>query len=86
MSARPLDASVALLAHGYDERSTQANIQHIENPRRGSCVLVPSGDRDAPDATGAASVKYETHWCVDVASKMGIMPVATSSSRRIDPA
>ena len=36
MSARPLAASVAPLALGYDERSAQVNNQHVENPRRRS--------------------------------------------------
>ena len=32
VSTRPLCVSVAPLALGYDERSTQANVQHVENP------------------------------------------------------
>ena len=42
ISARPLlAASVAPYALGCDERSTHANIQHVENPRRG-CHVVES--------------------------------------------
>ena len=90
MSARvsscQLAASVALLADGYDERSSQANIQYVENPHRSSCVMVPPGNNKAHDATGATSAQHVIHWCDEVGSKMRILPVATSSSRRIDPA
>ena len=34
LSARPLAATVAPVALAYDERLTQARIQHVENPRR----------------------------------------------------
>ena len=53
VSARPLAASAVSLALGYDDRSTQANIQHVENPRRGSYALVTQENSDAPGATGA---------------------------------
>ena len=39
ISARPLAASVAPYALACDERWTQANIQHVENPRRGCHVV-----------------------------------------------
>ena len=55
MSTRPLAASVAPLALGYDERSTQANIQQVETPRRCRYVLVTPGNSGAPGATGVAS-------------------------------
>ena len=83
MSARPQAASVAPLVLGYDERSTQANIQRVETPRRGSYVLVTP---ENSDATGAASDQQEMHWSAEVASKVGILSVATSSNRRIDMA
>ena len=86
MSARSLAAPVALLALGYDKRSTQANIQYVENPRRGRCVLVTPGNGDAPDATDAASAQQEIHCYDEVASKMGIvLPVDTTSCQIIDP-
>ena len=89
VSARSLAASVAPLAQsavGYDERSTQANIPHVENPRRGSCDLVTPGICDVPGTTGATLAQQEINWCDEVASKMGILSVATSSSLHTDPA
>ena len=77
MSARRLAASVAPLALGYDERLTQANNQHVENPRQGSYVLVTPGNSDAHGATNPASVQTGIHWCAEVASKMGMVSVAT---------
>ena len=71
MSARPVDASVAPLALSDDERSPQPNMQHVENPRRGSYVLVTPRNDDA---------QQEIHWCAELASEMGILSVATSSS------
>ena len=41
---------------------------------------------DVFGATGAASAQQETHWCAEVAPKMGLLSVATSSSWRPDPA
>ena len=80
MATRPL-------AIGYDERLTQANIQHVDNPRRGaSYVQVTLENGDVPGATGAASAQQEIHWCAELASKMGMLSVVTSSSRRTDPA
>ena len=64
--------SVAPLAFGYDGRYTQANIQHVEYPRRGSDVLVTPENSDVPSATGAASAQQEIHWCAEVASKINI--------------
>ena len=32
VSVRPLAAPVAPLSLGYDKRSTQANIRHVDNP------------------------------------------------------
>ena len=86
MPARPLAASVASRAPGCDERSTQAYIQHVENPSRGCHVVVMPENIDVPGATGSASAKQEIQWCTEVASKIAIFPVATSSSRRTDPA
>ena len=86
VSSCQLAASVALLADGYDARSSQANVQHVEHPRRSSCVVVPPRNGDAPDVTGATSAQHVIHWCAEVGSKMEILPVATSSRRRIDPA
>ena len=54
-TARPLAVSVAPLALAYDERSMQANIQHVEIPRRRSYILVSPGNGDAPGATVADS-------------------------------
>ena len=48
----------------------QATIQHFENPRHGSYVLVTPENGDAPGATGAASALQEINWCAEVASKM----------------
>ena len=86
MSARPLAASVMPLAIGYDERSTPVNIQHVENPRRGSCVLVTPVNSDAYGVTEATSAQQEIHWSAEVASKMEILSITTSSSRRTEPA
>ncbi len=55
---------------GYDERLKQAHIQPVENPHRGSYALV---------------MQEEIHWCAEVASKIGILSVATSSTGRTDP-
>ena len=82
MSARPLAASVASLALGYDERSTWANIQHVENPHWGGQVLVTPGYSDAPDGTSAASEQQGIDQCAEVASKIGIFSVATRSNQR----
>ena len=62
MAARPLVAPVAPLAIGYNERLTQANIQHVENTRRGSYVLVTPENCDVHGATGAASAQQDIHW------------------------
>ena len=86
MSVRPLGASVAPLVLNYDECSIQANIQHVETPRRGSYVLVTPGSGDAPGATCDASGQQEIHWSAEVASKREILSIATSSSRRTDSA
>ena len=86
MSARPLAASVAPLALGYDERSAQANIKQVENPCRGRSVLVTPQNSDAPGTTGAVSAQQEIHWSAEVASKIGILSVATGSSWRTNPA
>ena len=87
MSARPLAASVQPLALGYDERSTQANVRHVENPGRGRTLRAgyPTIATHLAQHADAASAQQELHWCVEVASKMGILSVATSSSRRTDP-
>ena len=77
MSALPLAASVALLTLGYDESSAQANVRHVEIPRRCSYVLVAPGNSDAPGATGAPSAQQEILWSAEVASTMGILSVAT---------
>ncbi len=79
MSARPLAASVAPHALGYGE---QVHIQRVENPRRGSYALITPTNSDASDATSA---QQEIYWCAEVASKMGILSVATSYSWRTDP-
>ena len=55
MSTRPLATSVASLALGYDECSAQANVQHVENPRQGSYVLITPGNSDVPGAVSADS-------------------------------
>ena len=73
MSARPLAASVALLALGYDERSAQANMQLVENTRRGSYVLITPENSDAPGTSTDASAQHEIHWCAEVKSKMGMV-------------
>ena len=86
MSARPLAASVAPLVPGYDERSTQTNIKHVGNPRRGSDVVVTPGNSDPPGETGAASAQQKLNWSAEVASKVERLSVPTSSSRRTDPA
>ena len=71
MLARPLAAPVALLALGYDERSTQENSQHVENPRQCNCVLVTPGNSYA-GATDDVSEQQEIRSCAEVASKIGI--------------
>ena len=76
MAARPQSASVAPLAIGYDERLIQANIQQVENPRRGIYILVTPENCDVPGATGAASAPQDIHLCDEVASKMGMLSVA----------
>ena len=86
MSARPLVASVAPLVPGYDERSTQTNIKHVGNRRRGSDVVVTPGNSDPLGETGAASAQQELHWSAEVASKVERLSVPTSSRRRTDPA
>ena len=78
--------SVAKLELGHDERLTQANIPHVEYPRRGIYVLITPENSDVPSATGTASAQQEIHWCAEVASEMGIVSGAISSSRRTDPA
>ena len=86
MSARPLASSVAPLALGYDERSTQENMQHVEIPRLGCQVVVTPENSDVPGAAGTASAQQEIHWSAEVASKMAILSVSASSSRRTDAA
>ena len=87
MSARPLSASVAALAGlalAYYERSTQANIHHIENPRQGSYVLVTPRNSDAPGAIGAALAKQEIHWCAEVNAFETDSPLSPRSSTIFD--
>ena len=62
VTARPLAASVAL---GYDERSTQANIQHVENPRRAGT------QRNNSDATGATGDPLVRRGCVENGNIVG---------------
>ena len=59
MFARPLVASVAPLELGCDERSTQANIQRVENPHRDCRVVVTPENSNVPGATGAASARHQ---------------------------
>ena len=68
-----LATSVTKHALGYDERSNKANMQHVENHRRGSHVLVTLGNSDASSATGAAYAKLDIHWCAEVATKIDII-------------
>ena len=68
-----------------DESSTQANIQHVENPLS-RCGYAENRDRGLPVATSAASAQQEIQWCAEVASKVGILSVATSCSRHTVPA
>ena len=88
MTARPLAVPVAPLALGYDERKTQANIQHVEYSHLGSYLLVTQENSDVYLAqpallrrnrrlTGALRLRRK---------KMGILSVATSYSRRTDSA
>ena len=72
MSARPPDASVApvapvapvaQLALCYNESSTQANVQHVENSHRGMHVLVAPANSDAPGATGSTgALRLRRNW------------------------
>ena len=55
VSARSLATLVAPLALSNDNRSTQASIKHVENPRRGSYTMVTPENSDVPDATAAAA-------------------------------
>ena len=71
MSARPLAVSVAPHALAYDEHSPQANIQQVENLRRGSYGLVNS---DRPGATGNVSAQ-QPEWSTEIASKMVTLSV-----------
>ena len=54
--------------------------------RRGSYAVVTPENSDAPGATGAVSTEHKIHWSAAVAAKIGILSVATSSSRRTDSA
>ena len=52
-----------------------------------TCYFLVTPEHSAvPRVTGAASAQQEIHWCAEVSSKMGILSVATSSSRRTDTA
>ena len=84
ITARPLAAPVAPLALGYDERSMQANIQHVENPRRAvtSWLRLKIATQLAQQAPPRCNRR--SPFCAEVSSKMGILSVATSCSRRTD--
>ena len=64
----------------------KSNIQHVENPRRGSHVLVTTGNSDVPGSTGIASTQQGLHRFAEFESKLGRLSIATSSNRRADPA
>ena len=90
MATRPLATSDAPLAIGYDERLTQANIQHVDNPRRGaSYVQVTLENGDVPGATGAASANRRSIGALSVHRKWEccrLLPVLVGAQSRRSPA
>ena len=59
-------APVASLALGYDKLPLQANIQHVEDPHRGSYTHTTPENSDTHGATGTASAQHEIHMRVEV--------------------